>query len=174
MCVPYKRDALYFLSHLLYVGYSTILRIPSGVATCSKGFVKYFLRVPQAVGLYCSCHAAQESKGNLQKTYYKTFVTSCLPRLYNFAQFQWATRKDRVMIGVSSLAAAVSGVLTPVMILFYGRLANELIKTGLDCRDLVPGCCNEEAEYEKSHVVTGHRLYKVVHQVVHYLLLTLN
>ena len=38
-----------------------------------KGFVKYFLRVPLAVGLYCSCNAAQASKGNFQKTFYKTF-----------------------------------------------------------------------------------------------------
>ena len=42
-----------------------------------KVHVKCFLRVPQAVGLYCSCHAAQSSKGNFQKTYYKTFRTSC-------------------------------------------------------------------------------------------------
>ena len=35
-----------------------------GAATCSEGFVNYFLRVPQTVGLYCSCHAAQASKGN--------------------------------------------------------------------------------------------------------------
>ena len=37
-----------------------------------KGFV-CFLRVPQAVGLYCSCHATQASKGNFQKKIYKTF-----------------------------------------------------------------------------------------------------
>ena len=53
-------------------------------------------------------------------------------------------------MGISSAAAALSGVLTPVMILFYGRLANELIKTGLDtstfCNSQAPGCCNEEAE----------------------------
>ena len=36
---------------------------------CKKGFVKYCPRVPQAVGLYCSCHAAQASKGNFQKTF---------------------------------------------------------------------------------------------------------
>ena len=35
-----------------------------GAATCSEGFVNVFLRVPQAVGLYCSCHAAQASRGN--------------------------------------------------------------------------------------------------------------
>jgi len=33
-----------------------------GAATCFKGFVNCFLRVPQAVGLYCGCHAAQSSK----------------------------------------------------------------------------------------------------------------
>ena len=35
-----------------------------GATTCSEGFVNRFLGVPQAVGLYCSCHAAQASKGN--------------------------------------------------------------------------------------------------------------
>ena len=48
-----------------------------------QGFVTYFLRVPQTVGLNCSCHAAQASKGNFQKTCYKTFYTTCLPRLYS-------------------------------------------------------------------------------------------
>ena len=37
-----------------------------GADTCSKGFVNCFLRVPQAVGLYGSCHAAQASKGNFK------------------------------------------------------------------------------------------------------------
>ena len=34
----------------------------SGVATCRKGFVKCFLRFPQAVGLYCSRHATSNIK----------------------------------------------------------------------------------------------------------------
>ena len=38
--------------------------IQSGAATCSEGFVTGFVRVSQAVGLYCSCHSAQSSKGN--------------------------------------------------------------------------------------------------------------
>ena len=32
--------------------------------------------------LYCSCHAAQLSKGNCQKTFYKTFGKSGRPALY--------------------------------------------------------------------------------------------
>ena len=48
----------------------------------SEGFVKYFLRAPRDVGMYCSCHAAQASKGNWQKTYYKTCWTSCRPTQY--------------------------------------------------------------------------------------------
>ena len=56
--------------------------LQSGAATCSEGFVKCYLRVPQAVGLYCSCHAAQASKGNFQKTCNKTFRTCCRPRLH--------------------------------------------------------------------------------------------
>ena len=38
--------------------------LEDGAATFSEVFVKCFLRVPQAVWLYCSCHAAQASKGN--------------------------------------------------------------------------------------------------------------
>ena len=38
-----------------------------------------FLRVPQAAGLYCSCCAAQTSKENFQKTFYKTFFTTWRP-----------------------------------------------------------------------------------------------
>ena len=49
---------------------------------CGKCFVTCFLRVPHAVGLNCSCHAAQASKGNLQKTCYKTFYRTYSPRLY--------------------------------------------------------------------------------------------
>ena len=48
-------------------GFSNLsgIGILGGAATCSEGFVNCFLRVPQAVvGLYCSCHAAQASKGN--------------------------------------------------------------------------------------------------------------
>ena len=41
-----------------------------------KYFVKYFPKVMQAVGLYCSCCAAQASKGDFQKTFYKTFFTT--------------------------------------------------------------------------------------------------
>ena len=53
--------------------------LQSGAAGCVKGFARYF---PQAVGLNCICHAAQASKGNFQKTCYKTFSTTCRPRLY--------------------------------------------------------------------------------------------
>ena len=34
--------------------------LQSGATTCSEGFVKYFLRVPQAVGLYCNCRATKQ------------------------------------------------------------------------------------------------------------------
>ena len=30
----------------------------------------------------CSCHAAQTSKGNFQKTFCKNFYSTCRPRLY--------------------------------------------------------------------------------------------
>ena len=58
---------------------NTTTHLQSGAATSSKGFVTCFPRVPQAVGLYCSWHAAQARKGYFQKTYYKTFGISCRP-----------------------------------------------------------------------------------------------
>ena len=57
------------------------LDIQSGAAGCGKGFVTCFLRVPQTAGLNCSCHAAQASTGNFQETCYKTFCSTCRPRL---------------------------------------------------------------------------------------------
>ena len=71
------------ISHLSQLNIWTFVRtfesIPGGAATYSEGFVYFFLRVPQAVGLNCSCHDAQASKGNFNKTYYKTFGTSGRP-----------------------------------------------------------------------------------------------
>ena len=42
-----------------------ILLILGGAATCSEGFVNCFLRVPQAVRLYYSCHTTQ-ARGNFK------------------------------------------------------------------------------------------------------------
>ena len=58
---------------------TTVHQIQSGSATCSEGFVQCFIRVTQAISLYYSCHAAQASKLNFQKTFYKTFGSSCRP-----------------------------------------------------------------------------------------------
>ena len=48
------------------------ISIQSGAAGWGEGFETCFLRVPQAVG----------PKGNFQHTCYKTFYTTCRPRLY--------------------------------------------------------------------------------------------
>ena len=56
--------------------------LQSGAAGWGKGFETCLLRVPPAVGLNWTCHAAQASKGNVQKTCYKTFYSTCRPRLY--------------------------------------------------------------------------------------------
>ena len=58
-------------------------KLVSVPCTLWGGCVICFLRIPQAIGLYCSCHAALSSKGNYQKTYYKTFGTSGRPTWYN-------------------------------------------------------------------------------------------
>ena len=55
-----------------------------GAATCSQGFVSCFLRHPQAVGLYYSCHAAQASQWNFQKTYYKQVSAPDCKRIDSF------------------------------------------------------------------------------------------
>ena len=40
--------------------------VQSGAATCSKAFVNKYLRVPQAIGLYCNCTCKQgELSGNI-------------------------------------------------------------------------------------------------------------
>ena len=56
--------------------------LQSGATGRGKGFETCFVRVPQAVGLNCSCNAGHASKGNFQKTCHRAFFTSCRPRLY--------------------------------------------------------------------------------------------
>ena len=57
--------------------------IHSGAATCSGGFVKCFLSVPLACsGSMAAAVQAAQRPGNSQKTCFKTFGTSCRPRLY--------------------------------------------------------------------------------------------
>ena len=58
--------------------------IQGAAAGCVQGFKKCFPRVPQAVGLYCSCCAAQASRGNFQKTLSKTLCATCCCTLYTF------------------------------------------------------------------------------------------
>ena len=67
----------------LVLAFFQLTAVHSGAATWREGFVKCFPTFPQAVGMYCSCHAAQESKGNIQKTNNKILSTSCRPRLCN-------------------------------------------------------------------------------------------
>ena len=54
----------------------------SGAAGREKGFLKCFLRVPQAVGLYCSFPAAQASVEDFQKHFTRSFSQPDAPRLY--------------------------------------------------------------------------------------------
>ena len=61
-----KSVAVFFLSFLVFL--SKFCFVCPLAATCSLGFVKCFVRVPRLLGF--------------QKTYYKTFGTSCHPRLY--------------------------------------------------------------------------------------------
>ena len=48
-----------------------------------RRFRKLFSESSQAVGLYCSRHAAQARKRNFQKTCYETFGTNGRPTQYN-------------------------------------------------------------------------------------------
>ena len=61
-----KSVAVFFLSFSVFL--SKFCFVCPLAATCSLGFVKCFVRVPRQLGF--------------QKTYYKTFGTSCHPRLY--------------------------------------------------------------------------------------------
>ena len=53
-----------------------------GAATCSKGFVLCFLKVPLACLGSMAAAVQLNSLGNSWKTFYKTLGTSCCPRLY--------------------------------------------------------------------------------------------
>ena len=59
--------------------YHVIAFVQSGAATCSKGFVKCVLRVPQAST--ASGMLPRQGRGAFRITYYKTCLTSCCPRL---------------------------------------------------------------------------------------------
>ena len=63
-----------------------------------KRFCNMFLRAPQAAGLNCSCHAAQASTGNFQKTCYTTFSSTCRPRRYFWIIFENCHTKQLVTI----------------------------------------------------------------------------
>ena len=57
--------------------------VQSGVATCSEGCVIYFLKIIIFACRGSMATAVQpNSLGNTRKTFYKTFRTSCRPRLY--------------------------------------------------------------------------------------------
>ena len=53
----------------------------------------------------CSCHAAQASKGNFQKTCYKTFYATCRPRLY-LGEHEDAAGEPVNPVNVSHVAVA--------------------------------------------------------------------
>ena len=56
--------------------------VQSGAATCSEGFVICFLEAPLACLSSITAAVQPNSLWNSQKTFYKTFRTSCCPRLY--------------------------------------------------------------------------------------------
>ena len=55
-----------------------VARLQSGAAGCERGFEKCFLRVTQADGLNCSCHAAQAS-GTFRTHFTKPFSQPAAP-----------------------------------------------------------------------------------------------
>ena len=76
-----------------------------GATTCSE----CFLRVPQAAGLYCSCHAAQASKGNFQKTYYKPSEQVATPDCITMQCQSYLAPKGQVAYGVRGELAHGAG-----------------------------------------------------------------
>ena len=53
--------------------------VHSGATTCRKGFVKYFPRLPQAVGLYCRCMLPKQGRGTYRKPITKHFLQVAAP-----------------------------------------------------------------------------------------------
>ena len=71
---------------VIAVGHSTVHTygklLQSWAETCSKGFVICFLKVPLACLGSMAAAVQPNSLGNSQKTFHKTFGTSCRPILY--------------------------------------------------------------------------------------------
>ena len=76
--------------------------VPVGAATCSEGFVYFFLKVPQAVGLYCSCHAAQASKGNFKKKILQNLRNKWPPHPVEDCRLHLFQKSDSLEIGCRS------------------------------------------------------------------------
>ena len=61
-------------------------------------FCKMFSVSSQAVGIYCTCCAAQASKGNFETTFYETFFTTWRPRLqYLISASGWLKPGDSII-----------------------------------------------------------------------------
>ena len=60
------------------------LDLPGGAATCSKGFVVHFLKVPLACWGSSVAAVQPNSLGNSQKTFYKTSQNKWPPHLVEF------------------------------------------------------------------------------------------
>ena len=73
------------------------LYILGGAATSSEGFVKKILRVPQAVGLYYSCHAAHASRGTLRKHIIKPMEqVAAPPSIFCFISVSDSSQPSRI------------------------------------------------------------------------------
>ena len=85
------------------------MNVLGGVATCSEGFVLCFLKVPLAwLG---SMAAAVQPDGlwNSPKTFYKTFGTSCRPRLYARCEIETISTGRRTHVVHSGWPIFVTG-----------------------------------------------------------------
>ena len=73
----------------LSISISSILQVQSGASGWEKGFGNFFLKVPIAYLGSTAAVVKPNSLWNSQKTFYKTFFTTCCPKLYFLSVPRW-------------------------------------------------------------------------------------
>ena len=72
--------------------YNRAAQVLGGAATCSEGFAIFFLKVPLACMGSMAAAVQPNCLWKSQKTCYKTFTSTCCPRLYLSIQTYTARR----------------------------------------------------------------------------------
>ena len=78
-------------------------KLQSAAAVWVKGFVKCFLRVPQAIGLNCSWHTAQASKGEHSENTLQNLLLNLPPQTVAY-EGSFCTRSHWIQIALANVA----------------------------------------------------------------------